>query len=182
MADHLDPQGREIHAPWLRRALLEDLLPWDQAQVVDLPHFWREYTVHDSIWNGLWLVPGRDLVALISWDFGWVNNDRIRAGEPDRVAFMTDKELAARDSPGAIYLLMHFMPVFAVFQDGDVSDQHDQTYIVYASSHWDRGAPDVMETVFVSAGDTYRLRIRHGSPSRVLCMNPFGRIIPLPDL
>ncbi len=54
---------------WLGDALLRQTLSWDTGLSVPITVFLRSYTLHDSIWEGLWVEPAYgDAIAIIRWD------------------------------------------------------------------------------------------------------------------
>jgi hypothetical protein len=63
--------GDELVPLWLKRALIDDLLPWDIARPTTVETFLRQYTLHDSYWIGLWVTPGLGADAVIRWDAYW---------------------------------------------------------------------------------------------------------------
>jgi len=67
--DENEPPADDYPA-WLKRGLIDGDLPWSAALDVDLPAFLAQYTLHDSLWLGIW-TSSIETVAVIRWDTFW---------------------------------------------------------------------------------------------------------------
>jgi hypothetical protein len=68
--DSLDYSCR--YPEWLGDALLRKTLPWDGGLPVPMPFFLQNYSLHDSIWEGLWVEPAYgEATAIVRWDSYW---------------------------------------------------------------------------------------------------------------
>jgi len=56
---------------WIARGLREGTLPWDIAQTTTMSQFLGQYTLHDSCWIDLQIVPQEAAIAVIRWDTIW---------------------------------------------------------------------------------------------------------------
>lgn len=70
---------------WLKRDLVGDFFPWEQAQTSSMPTFLEHYTLHDSILVGVWLTDRAGLLVVVQWDPVWVNFEEERAGGKEGV-------------------------------------------------------------------------------------------------
>src|SRR5262245_2425034 len=54
--------------------LLRDELPWDKAWVADFADFDARFTLHDSVWVGVFLDVrgGNEAVLIVEWDAHWL--------------------------------------------------------------------------------------------------------------
>lgn len=75
---------KEYYPKWLYEAIVEDFLPWEKAQTLSYKEFSDKYTLHDSIWIGLFANVTYEDTAILSiiWDAVWL---------PDEIAESTSE-------------------------------------------------------------------------------------------
>ena len=61
--------------------LLGGGLPWEAAVEATMPTFLSRYTLHDSLWIGLYLQPKVEAVTLVRWDTYWTDGGLPSAGD-----------------------------------------------------------------------------------------------------
>lgn len=59
------------HPEWLGKNIVGSNLPWERAQKDALSSFLNQYTLHDSYWIGLYLMPQRKGILVVRWDTFW---------------------------------------------------------------------------------------------------------------
>jgi hypothetical protein len=76
--------AEEYYPKWLYEAIVEDYLPWAKAKNCSYGGFSEKYTLHDSIWVGLFsdVSYENNAILVILWDAVWL---------PDEVAESTSK-------------------------------------------------------------------------------------------
>ncbi len=79
-------EEEEYYPKWLYEAIVEDFLPWEKAQTFTYEEFSEKYSLHDSIWIGLFAnVTYEDTATLaIIWDASWLP-DEIAESTPEIV-------------------------------------------------------------------------------------------------
>lgn len=62
---------------WLHEAIVEDFLPWESAKNYSYEEFSEKYTLHDSLWIGLFAnITYEDTAILaIIWDAVWLPDE-----------------------------------------------------------------------------------------------------------
>jgi hypothetical protein len=68
-----------MHPNWLYKNLVEDNLPWDKKSGYRLDDFLNKYTLHDSIWIGIFhhLAYANYITLAFKWDSFWLPNEII---------------------------------------------------------------------------------------------------------
>jgi hypothetical protein len=79
-------EEKKYFPDWLYEAIVEDFLPWESAKNYSYEEFAEKYTLHDSLWIGLFAnVTYEDAAILaIIWDAVWL---------PDEIAQSTSDVL-----------------------------------------------------------------------------------------
>lgn len=69
---------------WLYESIIEDFFPWESAREYSYEEFSQKYTLHDSIWIGLFanITYEDEAVLAIIWDSCWL---------PDEIAKSTSE-------------------------------------------------------------------------------------------
>lgn len=64
----------EDYPQWMGDYVIDDKLPWEQGLSVDFEEFQKKYTLHDSVWIGLFYNVGSDasVTLVIQWDAFWI--------------------------------------------------------------------------------------------------------------
>ncbi len=79
MKDHFSLR----YPPSLGAAFFEDTLPWAESLTLTMPDFLASYTLHDSLFEALWLQPTyAEATAVLRWDSYWTNG-RVPYKEPE---------------------------------------------------------------------------------------------------
>lgn len=75
-------EEEKYYPDWLYEAIVEDLLPWESAKNYSYEEFSKIYTLHDSIWIGLFanITYEDEAILAIIWDSFWL---------PDEIAAST---------------------------------------------------------------------------------------------
>jgi hypothetical protein len=63
--------AQSYYPAWLGGDLVEETLPWEGALATTLSEFLQQYSLHDSIWIGLYLGLNQEGVLLLRWDTVW---------------------------------------------------------------------------------------------------------------
>ena len=66
-----EPESRPYFPDWLRQGLIENSFPWERSYEHQLSTFLEKYTLHDSLWIGVWVRPDFGAVAAIRWEVAW---------------------------------------------------------------------------------------------------------------
>jgi hypothetical protein len=157
------------HYPaWLAKALLEDTLPWSDAQQATMPAFLDMYTLHDSSWIGFTLDPAHEGGGrvIIQWDTIWTDG---------RVPF-----------PGSIVaewpiLIIDFVRVHSAQLAGFEIESPVPT----------RGIASAEAAILADPGHHYtvisdhfggRIELVHAPAVHLLCLNPSGQAQLIPGL
>jgi hypothetical protein len=183
---------------WLGDALVRGSLPWDQGLSVLMPRFLHEYTLHDSVWEGLWVEPAfGEATAVIRWDSFW-SEGRIPYPEGEY-----DLE------GGWPLLLIRFQHVYQVLATQTTFAEPQEFPDVIMEAHSKHIPQDeregllteglrqpfstddsllyllddtLYETQIVGLPNQRKTRMLHGGPVLLLSFNPAGELIPIPGL
>src|SRR5579884_3540551 len=192
------------HPRWLKRDLIDDYFPWEQAQATTMATFLEHYTLHDSILVGLWLMERGGLVAVVHWDPVWVNFEEERVDfsvddtdiDPlvvaewgDDVAFWpyllirfpklyTLRCLGGRDNPTEL----GGSNIYAASSKPVPNDQPADLRSVAGERVPDHGDDGRLHETQIEGGYRDGLQIIHNSQIAILCLNRAGRIVTIPDL
>jgi hypothetical protein len=62
---------------WLHEAIVEDFLPWESAKNYSYEEFSEKYTLHDSLWVGLFANVSYEDAAILAiiWDAVWLPDE-----------------------------------------------------------------------------------------------------------
>ena len=65
------------HPDWLYREVIEDTLPWNEAKEYSFQEFSEKYTLHDSVWVGLFydVAYENNVILTIIWDAVWLPDE-----------------------------------------------------------------------------------------------------------
>jgi len=63
----------DYYPRWLGPAVVAGQAPWPQALRFTWGQFLTSYTLHDSLWLGLYLESGQEGLLAIRWDTYWTN-------------------------------------------------------------------------------------------------------------
>jgi hypothetical protein len=197
------------HPAWLKRDLVDDDYPWHAAQQTSLARFLDQYTLHDSLLVGLWLIGSGELVAIVRWDPVWVNFERIRVDFSLREDEIDPAVVERWGDDVAFwpYILIRFPAIYRIeatgnpddpeaYEFGEIysavseplsSEERDRFAASYLppdqhGSEAKRDLPsDIVRTVIQLRG-VYQLQLVHGPTVRLLSLNRAGRVLRIPDL
>jgi hypothetical protein len=166
--------GDEYVPLWLKRALIDDRLPWDSARETNVATFLKQYTLHDSNWIGVWITPGSGADAVIRWDAFW-SEGRIPHPGP-----------LVAEWP---ILVIRFPRLYAIKSPPERSDYHDSGIASASSDDVRSGSlfeaetipPDdhLVETIVQGHFGT-TVQLVHGKDVAVLCMTAEGSPLAIP--
>ena len=65
------------HSDWVYREVVEDTLPWSEAKEYSFQQFSEKYTLHDSVWIGLFydVAYENNIIMAIIWDAVWLPDE-----------------------------------------------------------------------------------------------------------
>ncbi|HEV2798897.1 MAG TPA: hypothetical protein VGW12_00270 [Pyrinomonadaceae bacterium] len=66
---------------WVYREVVEDTLPWSEAKEYSFQQFSEKYTLHDSVWIGLFydVAYENNVILAIIWDAVWLPDEIARS-------------------------------------------------------------------------------------------------------
>ncbi|EDN69722.1 hypothetical protein BGP_3093 [Beggiatoa sp. PS] len=67
----------EQHPNWLYKALIEDTFPWDKSADLNFQTFNEKYTLHDSVWVGIFydVAYEQSVILAFQWDAVWLPDE-----------------------------------------------------------------------------------------------------------
>jgi hypothetical protein len=195
---------------WLKRDLIDDFFPWQEAQQTLMPTLLQHYDLHDSNLVGLWLTNSGGLLAVIQWDpiAGIPEDESIDFGiENSQVDPLMERQYGD-DVAYYPYLLIRFLNLYSlsVLNDPDDTSSSGHPIIWGATSN---SIPDEHMTALdssclgtsggisstgsekpqslryetaIEGGVRGGLRIVHGAHIAIICLNRGGRVVALPWL
>jgi hypothetical protein len=187
------------HYPdWLGDALVRGSLPWNQGLSVTMPNFLQEYTLHDSIWEGLWAEPAfGEATAIVRWDSFWTEG---------RVPYPSGEHERTGSWP---LLLIRFRHVYQVVvtqssfgEPGDFPDiiidsnsrnisQKERESLLMEGLRQPMLTDDALlyllddeliYTEIIGLSNQRTTRIFHGGSVLLLCFQPTGELVLIPGL
>ncbi len=176
---------------WLAQGLLAGTLPWNVAQPTTMAQFLTEYTLHDSYWITLWMVPYTEAIAVLRWDTFW---SRERVPYPSSAVALWPILLirfARLYRVTTVYRLktQEFVDIgIAGAETHLVADQTDpRAYGLNLSlTNWPDITPVAPQVDWplqatLIHGDAI-LELLHDTKVDLLCLDRNGTVIPIPDL
>lgn len=69
------------HSDWVYREIVKDTLPWGEGKEYSFRQFSEKYTLHDSVWVGLFydVAYENNIILTIIWDAVWLPDEIARS-------------------------------------------------------------------------------------------------------
>lgn len=182
---------------WVVRDIVENQLPWDEAQAVSSPAFFALHSLNNSQLFGLWLQPNRRTVAVIEWDLAVARSETPDYFSADGQGDWFAPMLLIIDF-GSLLHQVNLLPVgqsnatLVIGQTNSSQLSLDAQEEIYNSLVQHPLLPeksidyslsnDLCHSIFYGSDKASEVHLFHHEQMRVLCVNSAGTFLHIPSL